>query len=149
MLLVTAFSVFMFSAQTKGPGNLGSKLEYIGKKDFGGCFLFYCEYPPSTDYFYATDMIDEELKTYFKGASYIEPKPNREDPYYSDYYEDGSAEQEMVFRYAEGKGSIISLNYYRDKRIVETLVNLDRSMDKLYIVRMTGGDQQLFKRVLH
>lgn len=56
------------------PQNLGSKLEYIGTYN-AGCewwqipfYMGWCS-GPSNDYYFATDMTENEIKSYFSQAS--------------------------------------------------------------------------------
>ncbi len=52
------------------PKDLGTRLAYVGRDNWGGCFLWLCESKAYSNYYFATNMDNEELKTYFKGASF-------------------------------------------------------------------------------
>jgi hypothetical protein len=86
------------------PHPLGDKLEYLGKKDFGGGLFFY-DHRPYTVYYYGTDMTADEVVAYFKGATLNNPtdlkannafeltfslrSPDTDNPIYIEYYFDG------------------------------------------------------------
>ncbi len=59
------------------PKDLGPKLHYIGKKDYG-CLqfplFFICPNDVYSVYYYATDLTQDDLKSYFKSAQYVDDK---------------------------------------------------------------------------
>jgi hypothetical protein len=61
---------FGVKAYLERPQDLGPGLEYIGKSNYGCWFV--CDSTPASVYYFATDMTQDELKTYFKGATYVE-----------------------------------------------------------------------------
>lgn len=71
ILLILAAIIFYAQWQASVPKPLGDKLEYIGKVDYG-CIGF-CDSPPGSTYYYATDMKVEQLIGYFKGAEATNP----------------------------------------------------------------------------
>ncbi len=77
-LLVICLSIFMIT-RTRQPEDLGSRLQYVGKKDLG-CrpllMFFFCDGGESyTEYYFATDLDQEGIKKYFNGAEYMTSVP--------------------------------------------------------------------------
>jgi hypothetical protein len=67
-VLICAFGFLIFRAESP---SLGSQLEYIGQRQFGCLLVVLCESSnPYSDYYFATDMTEDQLKAYFKGATY-------------------------------------------------------------------------------
>lgn len=74
---------WMYTAYTNSiPHPLGNKLEYLGKKDFGGELLYH-DYDSYSIYYYATDMSVEEVISYFKKSSVIkQPDETKDESYF-------------------------------------------------------------------
>jgi hypothetical protein len=71
IVLVISLAWWIYTTTLTYP--LGDKLEYVGKKDTG-CYisLTICDSRPSTTYYYATNLSQNELTRYFKNTSEAE-----------------------------------------------------------------------------
>jgi hypothetical protein len=71
-VMLLGFAAFNIHGQLNQP-SLGSQLEYIGQRQFGCLLVVLCESSsPSSDYYFATDMTEDQLKIYFKNARYVD-----------------------------------------------------------------------------
>jgi len=100
-VLVILFGWWLYGATRTYP--LGDKAEYVGKEDYG-CYisLTICDSDPSSVYYYATNMTQDELQHYFKGV-HLEEKPRTID---------GVTD----FTLKKNDNEVISIYYYTDKK---------------------------------
>lgn len=73
-IVLAATIPFPLEFNSKTPKDIGSSLEYIGKKEqtctVVSTLIFFCNPNVPDTYYYATDMSQDQLKTYFKKAKY-------------------------------------------------------------------------------
>ncbi|MDB5186901.1 MAG: hypothetical protein JWM07_373 [Candidatus Saccharibacteria bacterium] len=120
--LLAILSWWAYTAIVSYP--LGEKLEYIGKKDTG-CYinLVICDSNPSTTYYYATDLNQDQLVTYFHKASHLETQDSAvtsSSGYTYDY---------ITFR-APDTNSIIDISYYNDANLIVRDMRLESTSKK-------------------
>ncbi len=77
LLIVTLVwgGTLWFMHRNPQPADLGTQLEYVGKRDFGCQFplmFFFCDGEPSTEYYFATDLDEQGLQNYFKHTKFSE-----------------------------------------------------------------------------
>lgn len=114
------------------PQDLGTELEYIGKKTYG-CYLHWvCSSDPITSYYFGTDLTQDELKTYFKKAEYAE-HPNLLGGGGGDYSYDY-----LFFKPVNGAEEF-SIDYYDNTQVVIDLKDL-RQTGKQNVISLTVED---------
>ncbi len=121
------------------PRDLGPKLQYIGKvsnDNIIGYFLLVAGGSISTDYFYATDMSEDELKDYFGKATFIDD-PNPIKSFGSDY-----TSVELDFRTTNG--NIFSIQYYDNTDAVISNKGLGKT-NKKRVLNIDKDDYKLIK----
>lgn len=123
-LIAVSVSLFAIKSYFDIP-RLGPKLEYIGQSQYGGCFLLLCEGLPITEYYFATEMSEEEVKGYFGGAQYITPTP----PINTD---DRFKRHNMPFDLSSN-GARFIVSYYYDPSFILRLYRL-RKANKPYVI---------------
>lgn len=141
LVLVLAL-FFVVKGWIDAPRDLGAKLIYIGKSDYGNIFGF-DQYPGST-YYFATDMNTEELKTYFKKATYF-PVPS--DGGGSD---SGYSYTNFHFQLESRNTGGFVLAYYgnANAQAVEQQFNLTNNTNLHYIVSIDASEYQHAKESL-
>ena len=124
-LTILALAVILLawgiSSYLSRPTDLGNSLKYVGHENYGGCVLFWCETEGGTTYYFATDLGEEELKTYFKSASYNENQNNEQtstDKYYS--------KQGHAFKTTDSN-QIFVIGFYNDPTNIEKTINIEQS----------------------
>jgi len=123
-IILIIVGLIAFSAwQSNQPHPLGDRLEYVGKQDYG---YGLSDGPPSTEYYYATDMTVDEVASYFNKTELYKGSPtsiNKMSDYASillsnksshvsfevDFYDHGSTYDSMS-HLINGKKYIISIN---------------------------------------
>lgn len=108
---------------------LDDKIEYIGKTDYG-CD-FFCDSKPGSVYYYATNMIYEEVVGHFKNAFLVdEPNTNASTIYFGMTNRDGKS---------------VFITFYRDKRKASSKIN---ATDKKYIFNIPDDSYETLKSFL-
>lgn len=128
-------SIWFFYFQPRIPHPLGDQLEYIGKRDYGCNWL--CDSPPSTTYFYTTDMTPPELADYFQNARatesqfQIERWQNRGQSFHIDFINEDSSERFTIY-------------FYLDPSEQETGIELTSHI-KRYVISLNSNYYQVVK----
>jgi hypothetical protein len=138
--LVIASAIRKIST-TVGPADLGAKLEYVGKQDLGGCVLWWCENQPYSEYYFATDMSEDELGSYFEKASLN----HREKEVYP-LVPDG--ESRTVFGYRIlGQEDGFSIDYFDNTEYITKLHHLKRT-SRAHVVQILDSSYPIAKSAL-
>jgi hypothetical protein len=102
--------------------------------------IFFCDGgPPSSEYYFATDMDDSALKTYFKRASYIDQPNNL-----------GGVSADYTFKYLTFKttnNEEFTLTSYNNTQIVVRLFRLNPTQ-KQHIISIDDKYYQIAKSAL-
>lgn len=120
------------------PQDLGSELEYFGTTTYGCWFI--CDSPPNSTYYFATNLTQEELKEYFKGATYVE-YPNRGGG------GSGSYNFEDLYFLSKGKQEEFPINYYDNTKTVIELKKLNQT-NRQFVISIAASDYQIIKASL-
>lgn len=111
---------------------LGSKLEYIGKVDYG-CWLV-CDSNPASTYYYATDMSVNDVIAYFKRL-HLEGEVR-------------TINEVADFSLTDSVNNDVSIYYYNQKQAALHDNPSLRSSQKKYIISVPDFDYQLAKSSL-
>lgn len=109
-ILLAIILLFTVKHFIESPRDIGPKLSYVGKEDFGCLpfpFFFFCDSPRYSTYYFATDMSGDEIKGYFKKASFDGSnvvEPDGTDNYYH--------RKSLPFNLEAGK--LLVIDYYSD-----------------------------------
>jgi hypothetical protein len=136
LLLLAALFIgilmFVLVQSLEKPENLGPKLEYIGTETTG-CplplplgYLLLCSQEPGKEYYFATDMREEELKSYFKNAYY--PSQDESQRGTDSFYK----RHDLRFNLKNDMGFFIVYYYYETEQILA--INKQLQPKKQYIV---------------
>lgn len=120
-----------FGAKTyiERPQDLGSRLEYVGKSDYGCYFL--CGVLPSSVYYFATDLNQSGLKNYFTKAAYVE-HPNSGGGFSSTYqFEDlffkpFGSDEEFLINFYDDTQAVIESNHLKQTN-KQFIISIDSS----------------------
>jgi hypothetical protein len=123
------------------PKPLGSKLEYIGKEDYG-CIILFCDSGPSSTYYYATDMSLEEVKKYFGKASASEPNMQGTN---SRKNNKGIILWSINFKLNQSQSFLV--DYYKDGKYVASDRNL-QTISKEHLISIDAKDYLTIKSSL-
>lgn len=137
-------AVFFVTQAINAPKNLGSQVEYIGQKNFGCAWwqgvltLGFCgDRDVNHSYFYATNLSEYQLKSYFKNAK-VELKPiyGINPPY---------PQTSIEFRFRIGQDYATAM-YYPDAQsyISDNASNL--KTDKQHIFEVNKTSYELIKK---
>lgn len=132
--------VFMYQL-INTPKNIGPKLEYVGTKNVG-CewwqvpfYMGWCQGP--SYYYYATDMNESQLKSYFKNAN-IELQPVHDiDPPYPHI--------STEFRFHLGEEYATAM-YHLDAQAFLTKDALDIKTDKPHIFEVNKSSYEIISK---
>lgn len=123
--------------------DLGPKLNYIGKEDYGCLpfpFFFVCDSPTGSVYYFATDMSKEELKRYFTKAQF------RDNPNSLGGGGSVSNFEYLDFVPREG-GDTIVIAFYDNPQAVIKMRNL-RDTSQKNVISISDEDYDLAKNAL-
>lgn len=141
---VAATVVFFMYQLINAPKDIGPKLEYVGQKNYGcswwqGVFtLGLCGYKDTnSSFFYATDMNESQLKSYFKNAN-IELQPVHDiDPPYPHI--------STEFRFHLGEEYATAM-YHLDAQAFLTKDALDIKTDKPHIFEVNKSSYEIINK---
>lgn len=68
-LMIPGCIAVWLATRASDPQNLGPQLQYIGKANYGN--LPFSDAQPYSEYYYATDMSIDDMKTYFPNAVFM------------------------------------------------------------------------------
>lgn len=130
LIIVAVIGVNIIQNQ---PQDLGPELEYIGKRHTG-CplplplgYIMLCSSEPGEEYYFATDLSNEELKTYFKNAHFVEqltPTRGTAPDYNYEYVEFKNSAGSFTFFYYDNTTNVRSA--FKLKPSVKThIVSID------------------------
>ena len=132
-LLIIAVASFIW-AKTNEPNDLGPELTYIGKKDFG-CFVFWCDSKPYSEYYFATNLSKADIDTYFKDAKLVQNIDGASGSY---------TYNQLHFKTT--KGVDFWLIYYNAKS--DTLLPTAKSVHQTNTISITDHDYHLAQSAL-
>ena|SRR5260370_32679175 len=145
LCIVLAFTLFFtVKGWIETPTDLGPKLEYIGKEDFGCApfpLVFVCPGPFYSAYYFATNMSEEELAGYFTKAKLNELSRGGGGVDYAadDIY--------LKVNFQTNRNPYFHFYFYYKIQAVLANSRL-KSTGKLHIVSITNSDYKLAKESL-
>lgn len=145
-VLVAALAIYDYNklnANAIHPANLGNELDYIGQRTYG-CFLWWCDSPNSTEYYFATNLSEEQVNAYFKGATYV-PVPNDGGGMGTGVGGGSFIFHSLTFKMANGAS--FYLNYYHGIKPTQMDFGL-KNTDKSYGISMTDQDFRAAEQAL-
>lgn len=96
--LIATFTLWGITNLTPHP--LGTKMEYLGKEDYG-CWVF-CDSQPASVYYYGTDMDPKSVIGYFKKSTeFEEPRLSQGKNYFG--VQTPSGETIYIYHYPSAK----------------------------------------------
>jgi len=118
--------------QTNQPHPLGDKLDYIGKDSYG---YGISDGPPTTDYYYATDMTVDEVVAYFKGATNTK-KGELETNFGKDI-----TSMWLIYFQSKSSSENFTISYYSDGNLVAK--NNDFKVSKKHILNINSREYDI------
>ena len=115
------------------PHPLGERLEYLGRQNFGGWFI-----ERSSEYYYGTNMTQEELKTSFKKAHY--------DSSVQDIVGHSATYSSKDMLFNSNKGGFV-ITYYNDANAVIESLHLPNS-NKKHVISIIDSSYDIAKDAL-
>ena len=136
--LLAIYDYNKLNANVTHPADLGSGLEYIGQHKFL-CYFWglSCYREAYSEYYFATDMSEDQLKTYFKGAEFQTMGTGGGGA--------GFNFDDLAFKATNGQK--FDLQYYYGIKSSEIFPDV-KNTTKSYGVSMTENDYKIAKQAL-
>lgn len=139
-LIILSIAFITFHPNTwvwydKSPKPLGSKLEYIGKDDYG-CRFGFCDSKPGSNYYYATDLNIDQIAPYFKHAT-LQEEPTAQ------------SDSTTIWLHNNSLNKGFTIYYFGERKIDSaTLSQLGLTQTTKHILKINASNYDMAKKSL-